>query len=89
MVCCGPALSLLPKPDICSLPITLVVSSSVDGPMVDGYGLDGYGLWFWMGMVLWWTGGGGWVWFVIWWVSVVLGDDFDEVEIGVVGFGWG
>ena len=51
--------------------------------------VDGYGLWFWMGMVLWWTDGGGWVWFVIWWVSVVLGDGFDGVKIGVVGFGWG
>ncbi|KAK9994017.1 hypothetical protein SO802_023720 [Lithocarpus litseifolius] len=51
MVCCGPALSLLPKSDIFWSPITLVASSLVDG----------YGLWFWMGMVLWWTGGGGWV----------------------------
>ena len=26
---------------------------------------------------------------LIWWVSVVLGDGFDGVEIRVVGFGWG
>ena len=26
---------------------------------------------------------------LIWWVSEVLGDDFDGVKIGVVGFGWG
>ena len=26
---------------------------------------------------------------LIWWVLVVLNDDFDGVEIRVVGFGWG
>ena len=26
---------------------------------------------------------------LIWWVSVVLGDGFDGVKIGLVGFGWG